>query len=76
MKKKVFHFSGKPVNYYFDASFDALKNIVPIASSVIITDENVFNAHKKKFKGWSTIVLKPGEQYKVHRRQVSRAVQS
>jgi len=65
MKKKVFHFSGKPVNYYFDASFDALKNIVPIASSVIITDENVFNAHKKKFKGWSTIVLKPGEQYKV-----------
>ncbi|MEY3738711.1 MAG: 3-dehydroquinate synthase [Bacteroidota bacterium] len=65
MKKKVFHFSGKPVNYYFDASFEALKNIVPIASSVIITDENVFEAHKKKFKGWATIVLKPGEQYKV-----------
>ena len=65
MKKKVFHFSGKPVNYYFDASFDALKNIVPMASSVIITDENVFETHKKKFKGWATIVLKPGEQYKV-----------
>jgi 3-dehydroquinate synthase len=32
---------------------------------VIITDENVFDAHKKKLKGWTTIVLKPGEQYKV-----------
>jgi 3-dehydroquinate synthetase len=32
---------------------------------VIITDENVFAAHKKKFKGWNTIVLKPGEQYKI-----------
>jgi 3-dehydroquinate synthase len=65
MKKRTFHFSGKPVNYYFDASFDALKKLVPVESAVIITDENVFEAHKKKFKGWSTIVLKPGEQYKV-----------
>ena len=65
MKKRTFHFSGKPVQYYFDASFDALKNIVPVTSAVIITDENVFQAHKKKFRGWSTIVLKPGEQYKV-----------
>jgi len=65
MKKRTFHFSGKPVHYYFDASFDALKKLVPINTAVIITDENVFEAHKKKFKGWNTIVLKPGEQYKV-----------
>lgn len=65
MKKKVFHFSGKPVHYYFDASFDVLKKLVPVAAAVIITDEHVFEAHKKKFKGWNTIVLKPGEQYKV-----------
>jgi 3-dehydroquinate synthase len=65
MKKRTFHFSGKPVNYYFDASFDVLNKLVPIESAVLITDENVFEAHKKKFKGWSTIVLKPGEQYKV-----------
>ena len=50
MKKRIFHFSGKPVNYYFDASFDALKNIVPVTSAVIITDENVFQAHKKSLK--------------------------
>ena len=65
MKKRTFHFSGKPVNYYFDASFDVLNKLVPVESAVLITDENVFEAHKKKFKGWSTIVLKPGEQYKV-----------
>lgn len=65
MKKRTFHFSGKAVYYYFDASFDALKKLVPVESAVIITDENVFEAHKKKFRGWSTIVLKPGEQYKV-----------
>ena len=44
MKKRTFHFSGKPVNYYFDASFDALKKMVPVESAVIITDENVFEA--------------------------------
>lgn len=50
MKKRTFHFSGKPVNYYFDASFDALKKLVPVESAVIITDENVFEAHKKSLK--------------------------
>ncbi len=34
-------------------------------SAVIITDENVFAKHKKKFKGWKTIVIPAGEQYKV-----------
>ncbi|MBV9987220.1 MAG: 3-dehydroquinate synthase, partial [Chitinophagaceae bacterium] len=28
-------------------------------------DDNLYAAHKKKFKGWNTIVLKPGEQHKV-----------
>jgi 3-dehydroquinate synthase len=33
--------------------------------AVIITDENLFAKHQRKFKGWNTIVLKPGEAYKV-----------
>ncbi|HQS55732.1 MAG TPA: 3-dehydroquinate synthase, partial [Sediminibacterium sp.] len=33
--------------------------------AVLITDEHIFDKHKKKFKGWNTIVLKPGEAYKV-----------
>jgi 3-dehydroquinate synthase len=32
---------------------------------VLITDEHIFQAHTKRFKGWKTIVLKPGEEVKV-----------
>ncbi|MES1222099.1 MAG: 3-dehydroquinate synthase [Bacteroidota bacterium] len=42
-----------------------LKEIVDKNATVLITDENIFNAHTKRFKGWNTIVLKPGEEYKV-----------
>ncbi|HET9823871.1 MAG TPA: 3-dehydroquinate synthase, partial [Chitinophagaceae bacterium] len=34
-------------------------------NSVIITDQNVFTYHEKRFKNWNVIILKPGEQYKV-----------
>lgn len=65
MKKKAVSFPGKTVHYYFDASFDHLQKIVDREKVVLITDEHVFSAHQKKFKGWNTIVLKPGESYKV-----------
>lgn len=65
MKKKAVSFPGKTVHYYFDASFDHLPKIVDREKVVLITDEYVFSAHQKKFKGWNTIVLKPGEAYKV-----------
>lgn len=65
MKKRTFQFSGKSVTYYFDASFDRLEKIVGKDRAVLVTDDNIFSAHKKKFKGWNTIVLKPGEEYKV-----------
>ena len=65
MKKRSFTFSNSTVNYYFDADFSYLEKLVSKENGVIITDENLFAKHKKKFKGWNTIVLKPGEQYKV-----------
>ncbi len=65
MKKKKVSFPGKDVTYYFDASFDQLHKIVGKEKAVLITDEHVFAGHKKKFKGWNTIVLKPGEAFKV-----------
>src|SRR6478609_489652 len=65
MKKKNFTFSSTTVNYYFDADFSYIEKLTPKETTVIITDEHVFAAHKKKFKGWNTIILKPGEQYKV-----------
>lgn len=65
MKKKKVSFPRKDVTYYFDASFDQLHKIVGKEKAVLITDEHVFAGHKKKFKGWNTIVLKPGEAFKV-----------
>lgn len=65
MQTKKFKFAGKSVNYHFDASISNLKEVVPKQKTVIITDENVFAHHRKKFNGWNTIVLKPGEEFKV-----------
>jgi len=65
MKHKIFQFSTNSVSYYFDAEFSYIEKLAPKENAVIITDEHVFDKHKKKFKGWNTIVLKPGEEYKV-----------
>jgi len=65
MKHKIFQFSTTSVSYYFDAEFSHIEKLAPKENAVIITDEHVFDKHKKKFKGWNTIVLKPGEEYKV-----------
>lgn len=65
MKKKKFSFSNSTVDYYFNADFSWLEKLVQKENAVIVTDENVYNAHRKKFSGWNTIVLKPGEEYKV-----------
>jgi 3-dehydroquinate synthase len=58
-------FSRQKVSYFFDASFSDLKQIVPQKKTILITDQHIFDLHEKKFKGWQTIVLKAGEQYKV-----------
>ncbi len=65
MKKRTFTFSSSAVDYYFDAGFSQLEKLVPKDNAVMITDEHVFAKHKTKFKGWNTIVLKPGEEYKI-----------
>lgn len=65
MQKKRILFSGGQTDFYFDASFDVLGKIVSREEAVIITDENILKAHQRKLKGYNTIVLKPGEEYKV-----------
>jgi 3-dehydroquinate synthase len=65
MKYIKYKFSSSSTGFYFDGSFSQLKTIVDQKRSVIITDENVFEAHGKRFKGWNTIVLKAGEEYKI-----------
>lgn len=65
MKKQTFKFNNASTNCYFDASFKQLKDIVSQPHAIIITDQNIYDQHLSKFKGWNTIVLKAGEEYKV-----------
>jgi len=65
MEKKSFQFSTTSVDYYFGSGFSKLKELVNPNKTVLITDENVYGFHTAKFKNWDTIVLKPGEQFKV-----------
>lgn len=65
MQRKTYTFSGKKTVYYFNAEFSLLDQLVDPAKTVIVTDENIFNAHWRKLKGWKTIVLQPGEENKI-----------
>jgi len=65
MQVKKVSFSRQATSFYFDAAFSHLKKIVPQKTTIVITDEHVFAAHQKLLKGWNTIVLKAGEEYKV-----------
>lgn len=60
-----YKFNNTFTQFYFDSSFSQLRKIVNPGSAVLITDENVYKNHTSKFKNWNTIVLKPGEAFKV-----------
>lgn len=66
MLKKSYSFSSSSctVHYYFDADFSYLEKLTEKECTVIITDENLFERQKKKFKGWQTITIPNGEQFK------------
>jgi 3-dehydroquinate synthetase len=64
MRKVQYKFSDKTTTYYFDAEFSNLEKLVEKEHAVIITDENIFKLHRKKFSGWNTIILKAGEFFK------------
>jgi 3-dehydroquinate synthase len=65
MQNQTFKFSHASTSFYFADSFSHLKDIVDVNHAVVITDENIFQQHEKKFKSWKTIILKAGEEYKV-----------
>ena len=64
MNKYSFSFSSASVDYYFNSQFEQLEKLVPAEQTIILTDDNIFARHKKKFKGWKTIVIKAGEAHK------------
>ncbi len=65
MIKQTFKFSQASTNIYFANGISHLKEIIDVKQAIFLTDENVFAAHTKKFKGYNTIVLKAGEAFKI-----------
>jgi 3-dehydroquinate synthase len=65
MIKKSFSFSSATVDYLFNADISFISQLVSTEQVIIVTDENIFDKHKKKFKGYQTIVIKAGEQFKI-----------
>ena len=63
--KSTYKFSNSSVDYYLANGISNLKEIIDPANAFIITDENIFTAHAKRFKNWNTIVIKAGEEFKI-----------
>jgi 3-dehydroquinate synthase len=65
MQKVQYKFSAKTTTCYFDADFSQLEKLADKEQAVIVTDENIFRNHQKKFGGWNTIVIRGGEEFKI-----------
>lgn len=65
MKHINYRFSNSSTDFYFAYGISHLKKIADTRATILITDENVYKAHTKRFRGWNTIILKPGEEFKV-----------
>ncbi len=65
MQKFTYKFSSSSTDFYLANGFSHLKKITNPKATVLIADENIYNAHTRRFKGWDVIVLKPGEEFKV-----------
>lgn len=64
MVKRKISFASATVTCYFNAKFTMLPALVNQSNTFIITDELVYSAHTKKFKGWQVIVIPSGEEQK------------
>src|SRR5450755_2374636 len=65
MLKKTFSFSASKTTCYFDASFAQIGKLVEKDRSIFVTDQHVFDYHKKYFNGTKVIQIRAGESYKI-----------
>jgi len=65
MKEKKYTFSNSQTRFYFDAKLSQIHQIVDVANCIFIVDKNLFALYEKQYKRYKTIVISPGEQYKV-----------
>ena len=64
-KQLTYKFSTTSVRYYLNSAFSQLKKIADRKTAILVTDENVYNAHPGIFEAWNTIIIEPGEQHKL-----------
>lgn len=64
MQQQTIEFSSSSTTFYFDASFEKLKELAPTENSFIITDENLMMHYQDKFKPWKVISIPAGEASK------------
>lgn len=65
MEIKKIRIGQTVTEYYFSASLSKLSEVADKKYSIIITDDHIYGLYQKQFKGWNTIVLKPGEEFKI-----------
>lgn len=64
MRSKVFRFSSAAVQYFGNAPFNDLAQIIGRKDAILLTDENVMDAHAAQLGTWRSIVIPAGERYK------------
>lgn len=65
VKKKQYKIGSAVTTCYFNSKFSTLSKLANKRSTVLITDEHVFQSNRQKFNGWNVIVLRAGEEYKI-----------
>ncbi len=65
MEHQQYVFSGKAVNYFFDASLSNLSEYTDIDRTILIVDDKVNHLHAEKLEGWRKIVVKGAEESKL-----------
>ena len=61
---KSVRISGSTIQFHFGGNFSDLRKLLPEGELFIITDENVYAAHRQKFSPYRTIVVSAGEVHK------------
>lgn len=64
MRKKTISYTTRKVDYYFDGSLSDVDKFASDGNLVFVTDENIFRAHKGRFKEKKVIVIPAGESNK------------
>jgi 3-dehydroquinate synthase len=59
-----FKFNHSSTLISFNFSFQKINSFFDKENTIIITDKSIFNLYHKKFKGYQTIIIKPGESSK------------